>query len=492
MTTVLHISTAGPTWWKKTPTGWDPTSEPTQGYAGVVTDLAEETFAEITVPRIFGADRANYVQRQLQSRFPETSFRIALPVVSAGSFMERLAPPRQAIAGVEPGERIQSALQGLQVSVAGVWSTSLLLAQLGKKAPMPADLFIVLCQPQSMRILFLKQRSPVLTRLITATESAPEQAAEIVRTLRHLENTHVIERESQRFGLLLLGAAPGLAQALVGERLDPVAPPAPWNKAAVADWNHVLFDMAVKNPTGQLAPVSYRATYVARKWAQAAQLAGALCIAATVWLAGGSINSALQAYSARAALQADMKSAAAKVATTDSAIQILGVTPELVRKAVTLDSAEITSAPSMHADMVRLSRVIGAVPGVQLKSMQWQLLGAGDKACADGAAASAPRPQAAMGTEPAAGAAMGTQPAAQAEPARKVELQFSLQVPEGTGPRLLAQQAAEISRQLASTQGIRLLQDPTRRLRQGVIKAGGVQAQTDGDIEWCATLEGKP
>ena len=473
MTTVLHISTAGPTWWKKTPTGWDAASEPTQGYAGVVTDLAEETFAEITVPRIFGTDRTNYVQRQLLSRFPETSFRIALPAVSEGSFMERLAPPRQTLTGVEPSERIQSALQGLQVSVAGVWSTSLLLAQLGKKAPMPADLFIVLCQPQSMRILFLKQRSPVLTRLITATQSAPEQAAEIVRTLRHLENTHVIEREKQRFGVLLLGAAPGLAQALEQERLDAVAPPAPWNKAQVLDWNHVLFDMAVKNPPGQLAPVPYRATYLARKWAQAAQVAGALCIAATLWEVSGSVSAALQAHSARSAMQVDMDRTAAKVASTDSAILVFGVTPELVRKAVELDDKEISSAPSMQDDLVRLSHVIGGVQGVQLKSLQWQVLGASEKACADTGAASG-------SAEPAAGAASE----------RKVELRFTMLVPEGAGPRLLAQQAAEISRQLALN-NVRLLKNPVRTLRQSAITAGGPQAQTGGDIEWCAALAGK-
>ena len=448
----------------------------------MVTDLAEETFAEITVPRIFGADRASYVQRQLQSRLPDTAFRIALPALSAGGFMERLAPPRQTLTGVEPGERIQSALQGLQVSVAGVWSTSLLLAQLGKKATMPANLFIVLCQPQSMRILFLKQRSPVLTRLITATQSAAEQAAEIVRTLRHLENTHVIERENQRFGVLLLGAAQGLAQALAAERLDAVAPPAPWNKAEVAHWNHVLFDMAVKNPPGQLAPVSYRATYLARKWAQAAQVAGALCLAATVWVASGSINTSLQAYSARTAMQADMQSTASKVEATDSAISVLGVTPELVRKAVALDAQEITSAPSMQDDMERLSRIIGAIPGVQLKSMQWQVLGASQPACADSGAASAPQPPVAPGAEPVA----------EAPPARKAELQFAVLVPDGAGPRLLAQQTAEISRQLALVKGIRVLQDPVLRLRQGVITAGGAKAQAGGDIQWCATMGGKP
>jgi hypothetical protein len=201
MPTILHINASGLSWWKKTGATWVATPEPTQGYVGVVTDVAEESFVEINVPRVFGADRKNYVQRQLAIRFADSLFRIALPPLHQGGLMARLAPPQQTLAAVDPGERIQSALQDLQVSIAGVWSASLLLAQLGKKSTVPANLFIVLCQPSGMRILYLKQRSPVLTRLITATQSTPEQAAEIVRTLRHLENTRVIERENQRLGV---------------------------------------------------------------------------------------------------------------------------------------------------------------------------------------------------------------------------------------------------------------------------------------------------
>ena len=235
--------------------------------------------------------------------------------------------------------------------------------------------------------------------------------------------------------------------------------------------------MAVKNPPGQLAPVPYRATYLARKWAQAAQVAGALCIAATLWEVSGSVSAALQAHSARSAMQVDMDRTAAKVASTDSAISVLGVTPELVRKAVELDDKEISSAPSMQDDLVRLSHVIGGVQGVQLKSLQWQVLGASENACAD------------AGAVPAI-VAPGVPPVDGVAPERKVELRFTMLAPEGAGPRLLAQQAAEISRQLALN-NVRLLKDPVRTLRRGAITADGTQAQTGGDIEWCAALAGK-
>ena len=41
MSTVLHISAAGPVWWEKTAAGWGSASGPGQGPVWVVTDLAE-------------------------------------------------------------------------------------------------------------------------------------------------------------------------------------------------------------------------------------------------------------------------------------------------------------------------------------------------------------------------------------------------------------------------------------------------------------------
>ncbi len=482
MPTILHINASGLSWWKKTGATWVATPEPTQGYVGVVTDVAEESFVEINVPRVFGADRKNYVQRQLANRFADSLFRIALPPLHQGGLMARLAPPQQTLAAVDPGERIQSALQGLQVSIAGVWSASLLLAQLGKKSTVPANLFIVLCQPSGMRILYLKQRSPVLTRLITATQSAPEQAAEIVRTLRHLENTRVIERENQRLGVLLLGAAPGLASALAAERLDAVPVPAPWNKGTVADWNHVLFELATKNPPTQLAPLSYRSSYLARKLVLATKVAVVLCAALALWAASGSVITAMQAQTERTTVQTSVQSTAAQVAQADLAIEAFGVSPELVRKAVAIDLEEITNAPSLEDDMVRLSKVIGAIPDARLKSMQWQVLPAGEAACA-GVDLGAPGANAAPVPDPAAGAMPD------ASPAHAVELQFAVVLSPSNGPRLLAQQATEITRQLGLVKGATLLRDPARLLRQGDINTGS-QTLASADLLWCATLRG--
>lgn len=479
MATVLHISASGSVVWEKSAQGWAQTSVPPVGPVWVVTDLSEEAFVEITVPRIFGADRSNFVQRQLASRFPESAFRIALPPRGKGGVMARLAPPLQTLTAIEPADRILAALKTLQAPVAGVWSTSMLLVHLGQKSSLPADLFVVLCQPTSMRILFLKQRSPVLTRLIATTASAAEQAAEVVRTLRHLENTHVLERGSRRFGVLLLGGADGLASALSADRLDVLPLPDVLGSRHTSDWNHVLFDVVCKGPPGQLAPLSYRAAHLARGVAKAARIGLALSVAVALWVASGRVSSSLQAQRERTQVQAAIEDISAHIAKVDLSIEAFGVSPDLVRKALALDADEITSAPDIASHMAQLATVVGSVPGAHLKNMQWQVLNPADVACLQEGAASAAAVTPDSVAEP--------QP-----PSRKVELQMTLLLADGIGPRQTAQQAGEITRLLKKMEGVTVVRDPARGLREGDISTGLGKISADRDLVWCATLPGAP
>lgn len=477
MAAVLHISVSGSVWWEKSAQGWMSVPGPVEGPVWVVTDLSEEAFVEITVPRIFGADRSSYVQRQLASRFPESPFRIALPPRSRGGIMERLAPPLQTLTAIEPADRILVALKTLQAPVVGVWSTSMLLVHLGQKPAMPPNLFVVLCQPASMRILFLKQRSPVLTRLIAATQSAAEQAAEIVRTLRHLENTHVLERGNQRFGVLLMGGSEGLASALSGDRLDVLPPPSAWGSESVPDWTQILFDMVCKGPPGQLAPLSYRAAYLAGGVTKAVRIGVALSVAITLWIASASVSSSIQAQRERTQVQATIDEIASHIVKVDLATEAFGVSPDMVRKALALDAEEIASAPDLELHMAQLSENLGNVPGARLKSMQWQVLNAADVAC----------PQ--EGTVSAAGAA-APDPTSELPPSRKVELQLTLLLVEGIGPRQLAQQAGEFTRLLRQMEGVKVMRDPSRGLRDGDISTGSARTPADRDLVWCLTLPG--
>ena len=183
MATVLFLNAQGPCWWEKQGGVWRLLPGPASDPVWVVTDLTEETLVEITVPRIFGNDRNLFVQRQLATRFPESPFRTALKFAPSGSLMNRLAPPKQILMAIEPANRLTAAMESVQTPVVGVWSVSVLLAQMGQAKSLPGTLLIVLGQAASTRIVFLKDHIPVLTRLVAGSNSASEQALEVVRTV---------------------------------------------------------------------------------------------------------------------------------------------------------------------------------------------------------------------------------------------------------------------------------------------------------------------
>lgn len=481
MQTVLFISATGPVWWQKSAQDWTELSaqaaELLKSSVWVLTDLPEESFGEITVPRIFGTDRRSFVQRQLASRYPDTVFRMALPAPGKGSLMERLAPPTQTLAAVDPGEKILAALKLVPGPLVGVWSTSLLLTHLGQMTGMPKDLFVVLCRGDNLRILFIKQRSPMLTRLVTTAPSAAEQAAELVRTLRHLENTRVIDRGRQRFGVLLLGTAEGLATLLARERLDAVPVPGHLDAQHPADWNHKLFDLVCKNPPGQLAPMGYRASYLARGVRLGAKVGVVVSVLLALWIASSGISDSLQVHTQRNQLNAKLRTLNGEIVAVDQNIQAIGVSPDSVRKALALDAEEIASAPDMQAQLTGVAKVIGAQPGARLKSMQWQIVSPTEALCNLGAALAAP-------------AAPLADSATEAPPSRKVELRLEVLLDEHIGPLQLLRQATAISGAFGQLAGTKILLDPALALQSGEIRVGGIQSQKDQPLLWCLGLPG--
>lgn len=455
-------------------------SEPKEGPVWVVTDLTEENFVEISVPRIYGGDRSRYVARQLLARFPETRYRIALKARSTGSLMERLAPPVQTLTAVEPADRINTALAKVTNPIAGVWSTSMLLARMGSKLRMPPNLLIVLAQPTGMRIVFLKDRSPILTRMVVATSLAADQAVEILRTVRHLENTKVIARGAQRFSVLLLGAAEGLAPLLAADRLDELSASIIPKAKPGQDWRHVLFDVVCKNPFGQMAPMDIRTTYLALQTGKVARVVAGLCLLVSGALAIGSLVDIIHNQRDRNAVQASALLANQQLAEVDTAIEAFGVAPDLLRKALKLDHDEIASAPNMQADWVALSRVMSSVVGTRLKTLQWRVLAPNDVPCVQVGQTNAVDAAPAPSDDPAT-------------PSRAVELQITVALTQDAGPRLRLEQATAITEQLGKMPGAKVLGDPARRMREGDISASsapGSSSDAAPDISWCATLPG--
>ena len=479
MKTVLHLASSGSQLWCKTRDGWQAHDGPPTGPLWVVSDLAEESFSEIQVPRIFGRDRQAFIARQLASRFPDTPFRTTLPPPPGGSLMERIAPPRLTLLGVDAARRVNASLDALSVPVAGVWAMSMLLANIGCKKTLPSELFVVLPASDGLRIVFIKNRVPALSRLIPGASKPQDQAAEIIRTLRHLENTRVLGRTELRHSVLILGDSNGIASLLSHDHLDLIAPPPPWTTTPPSDWRFALFDLVLTSPAGQLAPLSRRTKFVAARLSQPAYACAALSLGLALWAAGDNLRDIVASHSSRDQIHGSMQKLAAQVSEADQKMAGFGVAAELVRKAVLLDREEIISAPSLPAQMHRLGEVIGRHEGVRLEQLEWRIVPTAQPSCILGA------PTPSGGAEaPATGDAVPSK--------RLAEISFVLTLPEDQPVKTRALSVASLSSMLGKLEGATLIRDPAKGLAQATLHGGGTGEKTEKSLSWCLTLAGQP
>lgn len=466
MPTLLHLSTAGVAYWHRSKGAWCEGPDAATESVWVVTDMAEETFAEITVPRIYGGDRQRFVRRQLRNRFPDNPYCKALPMPAKGGLLDRLAPPLQTLVAIDPPERLHDTLAQVQSPIAGVWSTSLLMAALARRVRLRGDVFMVLCTPAGMRIMFLRAQVPALTRLLPEALTAEQQSVEIVRTLRHLENTHAIDRDGSRLGVLLLGAASGVADALAGDRLDVLPVPSAWQQQAAGNWQQFVFDMARKSPAPQLAPLHQRAQHVARRLrAQLMACTAVLCMAALAYTAWqvDALRQDRQAHVAQ-----DSAAQAQALTEVDAQLQRQGVSVQAVRAALALHTEQITQAPDFRADMLHVSQGVSAA-AVPLKSVQWRILPSTERAC--GAA-----------QDTSAGTSSTTPEGA---PSLRVELVLEADVPEALTPAQRSQRVQALSQQLTQLKNTTLITDPRKVLQQGELRSS---SSNSTGLAWCLEL----
>ncbi len=474
---LLYLTATGAQLWCRDRAGWHLAAGLADGPVWVLTNLPEESLAEIQVPRVFGRDRTDFLTRQLANQFPQTPFRTLLAAYPAGGLMDRLAPPRRTLMGLDAAQKVDAALDSLSAPIAGLWPMSMLLAHIGCKKSLPSALFVVLPGADALRIIYIKNHVPVLSRLIPGVSRPSEQAAEIIRTLRHLENTRVIERTGQQHPLLLLGEAEDLPALLRADRLDLIAPPAPWGKLPASDWLFALFDLALTSPAGQMAPLSRRTQYVANRMRAPAYAGAALCLALGLLAAADNLRNGVADYSKRSQIQDHAQLLTTQLAAAEQQMAGFGVPAELVRSAVALDQAEVESAPSLALQMQQIAQVIGQHDATRLERFDWRILSAGQAACTRGGATTA------SPAEPAA-----PDPAAK----RLVEVSLELILAANQGERARFQTIVNLSSLMRKINGATLLQDPARELGQEVL-SGGVARQQEGSAKalvWCLTLPG--
>jgi len=180
--TLLHLAPDGAQLWQKISEGSGiPWTQPKGGSVWIVTDMAEETLAEIQVPRLYGRDRSGFIARQLSRRFPETPYKTALPTSSQTGILNRLAPLRPTLLSARC-QRTNGSGSGStpDAKVAGLWTTSGLLARLGASRTLPGSSFIVASWLAVHAHPFLKERVPIISRLIREAPTGQSVTAEIV------------------------------------------------------------------------------------------------------------------------------------------------------------------------------------------------------------------------------------------------------------------------------------------------------------------------
>lgn len=460
--------------WGKDRRGWQRVSGEPKSPVWVVTDLAEESFVEIKTPRLFGRDRGSYIARQLATRYPDTPYRTCITPAQEGDALGKIAPTRHILLGIDAAERLNAELDEFTNPVAGVWTVSMLLAQLGRDRNLPADLFAVLPGPGTLRIVFLKNRTPVLTRLTLTPNQASAQVEEIVRTLRHLENTQIVPRGRQDYSVLLLADPVEFEGPLAAARLK-LASLHRWEATPPGDWHFPLFDLALRSPPGQLAPLARRVEFLSARLSKAALVLAAVIAVAGLGAASNNLLSILGMLGESRAVAASTQEIAIRIAEVEQNIGRFGVAPDTVRRAVGLHDDEIGSVPAMDQHLRQISNVLAGDPNLRLADLQWRLLAPGAVPC--GASATP--------AEPAAGAGV----AAPGGEQRKVELSFELAVPNTYGPRDRAQTLRTVSGQLAGIEGLTLWQDANKDLASGSLRGGTVLGAAT-KLSWCLTLPG--
>lgn len=469
MSQVLYIGPTGQELWRREAGRWRRGAAPAAEDTWVVTDLPEESLSEIRTPRLFGRDRSALIARQLAAAYPDSPYRAFLTPAQQGGLLDRLAPTRQTLYGIGARERIDSALDTLTAPIAGVWPISLLLWQLCRHKDLPEDLLIALPGPDNLRIVYLRKRTPALTRLTPTPDLQAERVEEIVRTLRYLENTQVVKREGKPHPLLWLGDSGDMEPLLTANNLRLVTLPDA-TAASPADWRQRLFDLVLRSPAGQLAPVERRIPYLAARVRRTTRHLVAGVVVGGAAIVAANLHAVYGLLTEKRAIDAENERAATQQRAVSDKIARYNVEPALVRRAIALHQEEIAAPPDAEYYLRLAGGLIAFDPNLRLANFSWRELEAGTPPCA------------------ATADALAAVKDAQA-PARKVEFRFELAIPPSYRPSEHASALRSVSRRIAAVAGITLWQDATRDVAGSSLR-GGITANNGEKFAWCVTLPG--
>lgn len=471
MKQVLLLSAQEAQWWRSSGRRWEKADGEAAGPVWVVTDLAEESIGGCKSPRLFGRDRSGFVKRQVQARYPDTTFRGAIPDPDPKDPLGQFAPTRFLMFGVDAADRINAELANVRGELAGVWPISMLMGALGAQRSLPPELFVVMPGTETLRIVFIKNRLPVLTRLTLTPNVARMQVDEIVRTIRHLENTQAVARNQKEFPLLYLGDHQDIEPLLAGARLVPVELSGQ-NKNGRIDWLGRLFDIVVKSPKGQVAPLSARIGFLSSRIRRIARYLSVAVVLVSLIAASSNLATIYRTIQQRIVVADKTEELDQEITGLNVQIARYGVAPDTVRKAIALAEAELETAPAMEPHIALVAQALSVDPNLRVRELQWRLLSPGPEACV---------------TSLASGSASGAETKQPGSDRRRVEVSFELVVPNSYGPRDHAAALRRVAAAVSGFEGVTVWQDAYREQASGSLRGGSIVSGAP-QLIWCITF----
>lgn len=270
MTPVLLVTATGTRWWPHAP------RSPHQAVA-VVADLIEETLQPITVPALFGRDRAAYLRTQLSTKVGASGWTACWS--EAAGLLPRAT--HATLVGLDSptlAQAIQALLEEKR-PIVGLWTlNALLLRAQARGEPSPEPQLWILPTEHGCRLLLRQGKQPLFTRLLPV-HTAQDLEQELSATVRYIRDNAVVARDLP-LTLRWLGddAPPWNADAIgVGVRI--------MHTPGEGAWPSVLRYARAGTPLQMANPVQRR-YFLAQLGLLALHAVGAMGIGGAAWFAG--------------------------------------------------------------------------------------------------------------------------------------------------------------------------------------------------------------
>ncbi|MEO8313676.1 MAG: hypothetical protein ABI645_02680 [Pseudomonadota bacterium] len=158
-----------------------------------VVDSADELYTTVSPPAVGRGYMKSLMQRRLEREFPECSLRTTLPIPrrrgDGQSEVVMIAVAADAALNAHLAEL------GDRFALRAVVTPSLLVCAWMKRAGIsPRRVLVVLPTPAGLRLVFVENGVPSLSRLMPPVDVGGSTATEIARTIQYLQNTQRVDR----------------------------------------------------------------------------------------------------------------------------------------------------------------------------------------------------------------------------------------------------------------------------------------------------------